>query len=242
MATVRMSNKLIDQMVNTAGKKFEKQNPSKEYADTAGDSFATEFKLSELASNTEKHIEETWEESPWTVSINTSRISTVEIGARVETYDEDGNLDTNGNYDAGGNYLGSYDSDKYKTFELPLSSPIVVPDLINTGYNTAKITVPQDNAIFMQCSAVDAHNKKAREELYEFKNKLRDTLGQFTTLNQALKASDNKYSALVPHETMQRVLEKDDRKKREQELAEIASQDIDTLSEVLLTDSLLGDD
>jgi len=242
MATVRMSQKLVDQMVSAAGKKFENQNPSKEYPATAGDSFATEFKLAELSSNTEKHFEENWEDSSWTVSLNTSRISTIEIGARMETYDEDGNLDTNGNYDAGGNYLGSYDSDKYKTFDLPLSSPIVVPDLVNASYNTAKITVPQDNELFMQCSDVDAHNKKVRQDLYEFKNNLRDTLNQFTTLNQALKASNNKYSALVPHDTMERVLEKDDRKKRQQELAEIVGKDIDTLSEVLLTDSLLGDD
>ena len=41
---------------------------------------------------------------------------------------------------------------------------------------------------------------------------------------------------------MQRVMEKDNRKKKDQELANIASEDMDTLSEVLLTDSLLGDD
>ena len=242
MATVRMSNRLIDQMVDTAGEKFKKQNPSKEYPATAGDSFATEFKLTELASDTETHLEETWGNSPWQYSSNTSRISAIEISARMATFDESGNSDEEGNYDVNGNYLGNYESDKFKTFELPLSSPIVVPDIVNVSYSTAKITVPEDNEIFLACAEVDAHNTKVRNELYEFRNNLREVLCQFTTLNQALKASENKYSALVPHEVMERVLEKDNRKKREKELAEIASKDIDTLSEVLLTDSLLGDE
>ena len=241
MATVRMSNKLIDKMVSAAGQKFAKQNPEKAYPVDSADAIAAEFNLIEKATLTKEFVDETWlGESSIKADYNYQNINTIDICATIETYDENGNIDSQGNYDIGGNYISSYD--KEKSYSLELTSPIEMPECVAVGYKSIKISVNNDHPTFVACAEIDAHNSKVRNELYEFKNKLRETFGKFTTLNQALKASKNKYSALVPEDIMQRVMEKDNRKKKDQELANIASEDMDTLSEVLLTDSLLGDD
>ena len=241
MATVRMSQKLIDKMVSNAGQKFSKQNPEKDYPTTGGDNIISELGIMEKATLTKEFVDKTWlVESDIRANYSSSNITTVEICSSIDTYDEDGNADENGSYDAGGNYISSYD--KNKSYALELSTPIEMPDCVNTGYATISINVENTHPTFVACAEIDAHNSKVRNELYEFKNTLRETLGKFTTLNQALKASKNKYSALVPEDVMQRVMEKDNRKKKDQELADIASKDMDMLSEVLLTDSLLGDD
>jgi len=218
MATVRMSQRHIAKMVDNAASKFEKQNQKKEFPATAGDTFVSEYDLVGKAQATQKHLEETWGSFD-NFDTTTMRVSAIDLRSTL-------------------------DDDDYHTttFTLPLTSNIHLPSCFSRTYGTFSISVKPDNPTFVKCYEIDQHNKRVKNELYAFKRDLRETLEQFTTLNQALKASDNAYSGIVPHASMQRVMEKDDRKKREQELAEIAQKDISTLQEVLLTDSLLGDD
>jgi len=225
MATVRMSQRLIDDMVSNASRKFEKQNPKKEFPATAGDKIVDEFKLVDKCLSTKKHVEETW---GGMVKVPTSTVSSICIKGSLPEQDENGE------------YRNSYDCDK--SYVLDLSTPLEIPEMLGPRYGTFDLKVGHTNEIFIQCYAIDQENTRITERQYEFRNDLRNTLRQFTTLNQALKASDGAYGKLVPQESMTRVMEKDDRTRRAAELAEIAQKDISTLQEVLLTDSLLGDD
>lgn len=225
MATVRMSQKLIDNMVSNASRKFEKQNPKKEFPATAGDKIVDEFKLIDKCLSTKKHVEETWGSM---AKVPTSTVSSVCIKSELSEHDDSGE------------YRSSYE--RRKSYVLDLSTPLEVPEILDPRYGSFDLNVGHTNEIFIQCYAIDQENTRITERQYEFKNDLRNTLRQFTTLNQALKASDGAYGKLVPQESMTRVMEKDDRTRRAAELAEIAQKDISTLQEVLLTDSLLGDD
>ncbi len=225
MATVRMSQRLIDEMVSTASRKFEKQNPKKEFPATAGDKIVDEFKLVDKCLSTKKYMEETWGSM---AKVPTNTVSSVYIESQLSEYDDEGE------------YRQSYQREK--SYHLDLSTPIEVPELLNTRYGSFTLKVEPTNEVFIQCYSIDQENRRIADRQYEFKNDLRNTLRQFTTLNQALKASDGAYGKLVPQESMTRVMEKDDRTRRATELAEIAQKDISTLQEVLLTDSLLGDD
>ena len=184
MATVRMSQKLIDKMVSNAGQKFSKQNPEKDYPTTGGDNIISELGIMDKATLTKEFVEDTWlgkhlEMIQIRANYSSSTITNVEICSSVDTYDEDGNADENGSYDAGGNYISSYD--KNKSYTLELSTPIEMPDCVNTGYSTISINVENTHPTFVACAEIDSHNSKVRNELYEFKNTLRETLGKFTT-------------------------------------------------------------
>ena len=224
MATVRMSQRLISDMVSTATRKYETQNQTKPFPATAGDDIVISEGLRDKAAATQKFMESTWSN---VIRTDTDTVSSIYIKSTITKSFPDSEDE---------------DEEHYQTYALELSTPLELPQGCGARYGSIDIHVKPDNEIFVQCYSIDQDNKRINNAQYDFRNSLRRTLEQFTTLNQALKASDGSYAALVPQETMTRVMQKEDRKQRNIELAEIAQQDISGLKEILLTDSLLGGD
>ena len=88
---------------------------------------------------------------------------------------------------------------------------------------------------------IENYNKDLSEKESTQIRQLRTAMGNFSTLNQLLKAAPY-VKDLVPQEKLTKMYEKDDRTGRRQELAELADDQLQGLREVILEDALLGDD
>ena len=229
MATVRMSQRLISEMVSAAMRKFEKQYPEKEFPILFGDSIASSLKLYEKSIASQQSMQNIWGEVAKHFD-GTFEVSAIRISSTIKATGTDEEDKEYNHYD------------KTKEYTLALSTPLSIPDFLpNVSYECMRLKVEPTNEIFVQCYAIDQENRAISDKRYEFRRQTRATLNEFTTLNQALKATNGAYAALVDQETMTKVMKKDDRSARNAELAVIAENELSELREVLLTDSLLGD-
>ena len=226
MSTVRLSDKLLYDISKNAYKKFDNINPEKTYAEGLGDRIVQEFdlvsKANKALASVNSILEGVHEQKMY--SYNQIELNAVE---EYENEDDD------------------YNRGKRHSYTLPLTTIQQAPGFLckqrysDTGY--IKITVPFSNPILAECIAIAKHNDDLRIKRREFERNLMSTLANFTTLNQALKATDGAISDLVPQEYLDKSQKKEDRKARQIELAQIATDELKDLKEILLTDSLLGD-
>ena len=222
MATVRMSARLRDDMLQNATRKFDKQNPDVEFPTSFGDEMAVQL---DLVNKTNKSLEFMQQHWNGVIDLKTDTVDSIYIKSMVDLTDPD-----------------QHEYQRKKEYQLSFSTPIEVPSFLDSNYGSFSVKVKPDNNIFVQCYAIDLQNRAIQDRRYAFRNQLRNTLDMFVTLNQALTASDGAYKDLVPQDVLTKVYKKDDRKARRAELAQIAETQMTELKEVLLTDALLGDD
>ena len=88
-------------------------------------------------------------------------------------------------------------------------------------YDELRLDVPCDDPTIVECMAIENYNKDLSEKEATQIRQLRMAMGNFSTLNQLLKAAPY-VKDLVPQDKLTKMYEKDDRTGRRQELAELA--------------------
>ena len=227
MSTVRMSERLIDDIKTQARKKFDNTNPTKDLPTDLGESVADRYELTNKSLATFKFLNDTW------------------AGLHQEELFTYNQIIVNGTE----SYTDRWGEEQTRDcdFTLDLNTPREAPGFIVSGRNYSdngylKVTLPYNDPVLVECISTQKYNRELSDKRYEFINNLEDTMRKFTTLNQALKATDGAIKDLIPQDKIETVYKKDDRTQRAAELAEIASTELTDLKEIILTDSLLGDD
>ena len=216
MKTVRLSERLKEDILEAAEKKIKNTTPDKDYP-VDGYKVLDEHGVIDKVNRTQHAFIDIWG-----YQMKVDEIDQVEIQSEISTIDNDG------------------DEDKHtKTYRLSCS-PIDVPAFMS-DYGTFKLKVPPTDSTFVECITVENYNSDLRRKLYDRKAKLEEVMSRFSTLNQLLKAAPY-MKDLVPQDKLTKMYEKDDRTARRQELAEVADNELQDLRETLLEDALLGDD
>ena len=220
MKTVRLSESLKYDIRKEARKKFNKTNPKKEYP-TDGYSILVRYGIIDKLEQTKKYFEELWNRSLPTEQPDNVTIKSDWTEDRVDENGED------------------YQVTDEHQFALSLSN-VEIPSFL-TRYGDYYLNVPSEDETFVECMSVRMFNDKLDEQEREYINKLDIALDKFSTLNQLVKNAPY-IKDLVPQDRLQKMHEKDDRKARAKEQAELAEHELADLREVLLEDKLMGDD
>ena len=220
MKTVRLSENLKYDIRRAARQKFKKINPLKEYPND-GYSVLLRYNIIDKLEQTSKYFQELWGRN-----IPTDTPSAVYIRADHTTYhvDEDG--------------AEQEETEKY-TFGLNLAN-VEIPSFL-LRYGDYYLDVPSDDETFVECMSIKMSNSKLEREETTYMRKISDAIDKFSTLNQLIKNADY-IKDLVPQDRLQKMYEKDDRKARAKQQAELAENELADLREVLLEDKLMGDD
>ena len=216
MKTVRLSERLKEDILEAAEKKIKNTTPDKEYP-SDGYKVLDEHGVIDKVNRTQEMFK-----NIWGYQMRVSDIDQVEIQSEITTVDDDGDKDT-----------------QTQSYRLPCGS-VDVPSFMS-DYGTFKLKVPPTDPTFVECMTVEKYNNDVRRKLYDRKDKLEEVMSRFSTLNQLLKAAPY-MKDLVPQDKLTKMYEKDDRTARRQELAEVADNELQDLRETLLEDALLGDD
>ena len=213
MATVRMSNRLMAEIEQAAKNKFDKINPKQKVDPTFGDRIF------------DTYVQPSVEDFQALYKEKFSQFDEVEPGKRSEV-----------------TYVKIHsDDDNEGKFGIELSTRRTAPQFLCDHWSkTISLKVPLSDPSYQEAVRVAAFNDALHNKRYDFLSRIQDTLTNFTTLNQALKAVPT-LADLVNDSYIQKVHEKVERKKVEQERKEQAQANLDDLSEVLLADKLLED-
>lgn len=222
MATVRMSDKLLDQAIDEAKRQFDNVNKTKEISLDIGDLVYTNYvqpvlEAAKLLRATHPHVKNFMRFEDQT---------TLSVGYIVPNTDVNDKRDVN------------YTSD----MELNMSAAREVPGSGARHYNTTVFYIPFDCEEAVQIREITNFNEDRSIKRREYADKVKDTLHNFTTVNQALKAWPALEKLITDPWVLQRVNEKVQRKKKQAEQrAEIELNETD-LNSVILTNALIGDD
>lgn len=219
MATVRMADRRVDDIVDKARKKYEEVNKPMEFDTTMTDNLFTEVYASKLQSYY-LWMEEHFPEIPVTkTSIDAVKLTYLEPS---DLEDEEDSL---------------YDRSK----ECDLSTSQMVPSTFTDRYGTFTIQVALDNPCLQHAIQVDNFNNDLHDKTWSYEREVRDLCYEFKTLNQALKHMPA-LEKLCDPDDIARVHEKVDRNKAEEIMQDVVDDKGQQLKEVLLESSLLGDD
>ena len=219
MATVRMADKRVDDIVSKARKKYEEVNKPMEFDTTMTDNLFTEAYASKLQSYylwMEEHFPE--------IPVTKTSIDAVKL-TYLEPSDQEDEEDA------------IYDRSK----DCDLSTSQMVPSTFTDRYGTFTIQVELDNPCLQHAIQVNNFNNDLRDKAWEYEREVRDLCYQFKTLNQALKHMPA-LEKLCDPDDIARVHEKVDRNKAEEIMQDVVDDKGQQLKEVLLESSLLGDD
>tara|TARA_R100000231_G_scaffold9693_1_gene12062 strand:- start:173 stop:832 length:660 start_codon:yes stop_codon:yes gene_type:complete len=217
MKTVRLSMGLQDAILDAATKKFENANPEKSYPQD-GYEVLQRLGVVDKTIQTQKMFKQIW-----TRDLPMREIDSVSIKAVAIEPDED---------DEGNTY------ERHLQYRLQCP-PTDVPRFL-ASYDELEMEVDPTDPTIVECYAIEQYNKNIQSKKHDYRNKLREVMGRFSTLNQLLKAAPYMQD-LVPNEKLQKMHEKDDRSGRRAELAQVADTELSELRETLLEDALLGD-
>ena len=218
MATVRMADKRIDEIVRKARKKFEEVNKPMEFDTTMADNLFTEAYASKLQSYylwMEEHFPE--------IPVTKTSIDSVVL-RYLEPSDQEDEEDA------------MYDRSK----DCDLSTSQLVPSTFTDRYGTFTIQVELDNPCLQHAIQVNNFNNDLRDKTWSYEREVKDLCRQFKTLNQALKHMPALEKLCDPND-IARVHEKVDRNKAEEIIQDAVDEKGQQLKEVLLESSLLGD-
>ena len=219
MATVRMADRRIDDIVRKARRKFEEVNKPMEFDTTMADKLFTEAYSSKLQAYyvwMEDHFPE--------IPVHKMSIDAIEL-KYLEPSDREDEEDA------------LYNRTKYCNF----STSQTVPNTFTDRNGTFTIEVELDNPCLQHAMQVDNFNNDLRERTWAYESEVRDLCRQFKTLNQALKHMPA-LEKLCDPDDIARVHEKVDRSKAEEIMQDAVDAKGQQLKEVLLESSLLGDD
>ena len=113
-----------------------------------------------------------------------------------------------------------------------------VPYQLANGYSSMSLYLPADNPLVQKIIKVQNHNRAIYNKKDAYIDKIDEALGEFTTLNQALKAWPA-LKDLVDDEYIQKVHKKVPRAQKQKEQRELIESQEQELNEVLLTANLL---
>jgi len=217
MKTVRLSEQLKRDIKRAAETKYNNANPQKDYPKDGMQLFIDQGYQQKIDTTTQQF------KDVWGYEIPTNVVNELQISSSVVTEDSDGD---------------EYQSDKSFILQLP---DLTIPKVLVQYGDRMRVKVEPDNPTFLQCVEVEMFNDNLYTKKREYIDNIRSVLDRFSTLNQLMKAAPY-IKDLVPQERIQKMHETDDRTGRRQEQAEIADTELAELREVLLEDSLLGDD
>ena len=228
MATVRMSDKLKYSAIDEAERQFDNVNKKKEIPLDVGDSIYTNYvqPIVDSAHNfmiKHPHVKNL---------LNLETQSELSVGFILPNNDETEMFD------------GDTDSFNYSNANtIQMSAERQFPAPFGRHYgNGATYNIPFDCEEAVQIKEIKTHNEDLETKRYEYRTKVQDTLENFTTVNQALKAWPALEKLITDPWVLQRVNEKvQRRKKQEEQRAEIELNETE-LNSVILTNALIGDD
>ena len=217
MKTVRLSMGLQDDILNAALKKYENANPEKEYPQDG-------YEVLQRLGVVDKTIQtQQMFKQIWTRDLPMREIDSVSIKATQIEADEDDEGNTH---------------ERHLQYRLQCP-PTYVPRFL-ASYDELEMEVDPTDPTIVECYAIQQYNQTIQTKKNQYRNKLKEVMGRFSTLNQLLKAAPYMQD-LIPNEKLQKMHEKDDRSGRRAELAEVADTELSELRETLLEDALLGD-
>lgn len=221
MATVRMSDKLKWATVDEAERQFANVNKNKEISLDIGDAIYTKYVLP-VVESTQSFILK-YPNVKNFIRLDTA--SSLQIGFVIPAYDDQTEM--------------TYSSSN----TIEMSAERTTPAAGNNNYhNHVSFYIPHDCEEAIQIKEIRDYNEDISTRAYEYRNKVSDTLDNFTTVNQALKAWPALEKLITDSWVLQRVNEKVQRKKKQDEQrAEIELNETD-LNSVILTNALIGDD
>ena len=250
MSTVRMSSSLQYEIADKAKRTFEKANPAKEFDSMLGNKLYDKY-LKEKLETMQGFL--LMEENQSVLLRNTISIREIyQLNLKLvyselrETTDYDGN-----------------DVPEIVTEDMRFSLPVTnrqIMALLSSEPDSYRDAVRVDlildisgeneegnaSKVVLDCPLVEEafntrmYNDNQYEGARHYKDKVRETISSFTTLNQALKAWPA-LKDLVDQDKIDKVYEKVERKAKQQQERESIEIHEQELNSVILTASLLGD-
>lgn len=218
MATVRMADKRVDDIVRRAKRKYEEINKPME-ADTTladnlfSDTFSSQLKL---------YYQFMLDNFP-TIEVRQTSVDSITL-EYFEPSDREGEEDS------------LIDS----TRSVDLSVEQKVPSAFVTKYGSLRIRVELNDPCLQNAIQVNNFNNDLNDKTWTYEREVRDLCYEFKTLNQALKHMPA-LEKLCDPDDIARVHEKVDRNKAEEIMQDAVDEKGQQLKEVLLETSLLGD-
>ena len=250
MSTVRMSSNLQYEIADKAKRMFEKANPAKEFDSMLGNKLYDKY-LKEKLETMQSFL--LMEENQAVLLRNTISIREIyQLNLKLvyselrETTDYDGN-----------------DVPEIVTQDMRFSLPVTnrqIMALLSSEPDSYRDAVRVDlildisgeneegnaSEVALDCPLVEEafntrmYNDNQDRGARQYKDKVRETISSFTTLNQALRAWPA-LKDLVDQDKIDKVYEKVERKAKQQQERESIEIHEQELNSVLLTASLLGD-
>ena len=226
MATVRMSDKLKYAILDEAEHQFQNVNKEKEIPLDVGDAIYTKY-AQPIVDSVQNLIIKYPHVKNFMSFENMSEIS---VGFVIPSD------------------VSDQDQTYSSTSQLKMSAERPFPRGGGNSYNYNHISfhIPHDCEHAEKIREVKNHNEDVSTRRADYRAKVRDTIENFTTVNQALKAWPALEKLIAGTSdgawVLQRVNEKVQRKKKQAEQrAEIELNETD-LNSVILTNALIGDD
>ena len=219
MATVRMSDKLKDEVYREAERQFDNVNPEGSFSLDIGDRVYNKY-VEPLVQEINK-IKQNHQISDTYLNMGESAEISVDI---IHAFTNEKVTDS---------YIDP----------LKMSASRIMPGVGNS-YRSAECTFKllHDSSEAVELLSVLKFNEDIKINRREYTNKVRDTLDNFTTLNQALKAWPGLEKLVTNDWAIQRVNEKITRRKKAQEQRQEIELNEVELNSVILTNSLIGED
>lgn len=226
MATVRMSDKLKYAILDEAEHQFQNVNKEKEIPLDVGDAVYAEYAQPVVDS-----VQSLMIKYPHVKNfMSFENMSEISVGFVIP------------------NDVSDEDQTYSSTSQLKMSAERPFPRGGGSSYNYNHISfhIPHDCEHAEKIREVKNHNEDVSTRRMDYRAKVKDTIENFTTVNQALKAWPALEKLIAGTSegawVLQRVNEKVQRKKKQAEQrAEIELNETD-LNSVILTNALIGDD
>jgi hypothetical protein len=240
MSTVRMSDQLQRDITRKAEDMYDKAHPHQEFPEYLGNKIYKKYLKDDLE-NISSHV---LSNMPDEMSNRKLRMAEVTDLFVTSNYCIHKNASDNPQ-----DYDGEPEFGEYR-FNLKVVGGYEVLKMFNTGssysddlqldlvINTDK-AVP-DCELVAQLFKIRRQNDLRANERNNYRRTVSDTIGSFTTLNQALKAWPA-LKDLVSQDKIDKVYEKVERKAKQQQQREAIEVQEQALNSVILTASLLGD-
>ena len=218
MATVRMADKRVDNIVKRAVKKYEEVNKPMEYDTTLADNLFSDT----FASKLKLYYQFMLDNFP-TIEVKQTPVDSITLEYLEPSEVED-----------------QEDSLIDRTRSVDLSVEQRVPSAFVNRYGSLRIRVGLNDPCLQNAIQVNNFNNDLNDKTWTYKKEVRDLCNGFKTLNQALKHMPA-LEKLCDSDDIARVHEKVDRNKAEEIMQDVVDEKGQQLKEVLLETSLLGD-
>ena len=239
MSTVRMSDYLINDIINSFEKSYDKANPKLEIDSKYSDRLYNTY-IGSCVDTVIEAAEEAFGDLFDAKSMfGKSNQLSVQAPVTISQVTRD---------DTGTDSVTAELNEQFD-FEVPLSTERLVPKVINkSSWSSIAEDVRYafdryEDKTFNYVCEVHEHNSKLQANKELSAREVRILLGKFTTLNQALKAWPA-LSKLVAPEKLAKVHEKQQRKRKQDLQKEMADEVIvgSDINKTILAGALLGDD